>query len=300
MNYSDEEFYGNQQNTVDSQGEIKPIEEPKQPKKEFSVFKTVALTSLKTLLVVFGAIFYFMAVCHILSPLTAAKVYQVFGANNAVVICYENVYEKTGNLSDLYNLVQRTIEAGDSVKTNKYIEILQKDNNYGDFCKKVNDSTIKVSEKKYIAYVGDLDSYLVSQNIIALYQKGEKEKAKNLALKDLTSENIYSFGFSAYADCLASDTDYTIEQRGQMFVDLLETTYNQQYMMNYISQRLALVNNYKFEQVLSNKILKVYTALKIQNVRLNYFVQKGEETNADNVRIAIEKLQEDYDALIRS
>lgn len=300
MNYSDEEFFGNQQNTVDSQGDVKPIEEPKQPKKELNVFRTVALTSLKTILVVFGALLYFMAVCHIVSPLTAAKIYKVMGANNAVVICYENVYEKTGNLSDLYNLVQRTIEAGDSDKTNKYIEILQNDSNYGDFCKRVNDSTIKVAEKKYIAYVGDLDSYLVSQNIIALYQKGQKDKAKDLALEDLTSENIYSFGFSAYVDCLMNDQYYTLEERSEKFVSLLEITYKKQYMMNYINDRLELVNNYKFEPVLSSRILKVYTALKIQNVRLNYFVQKGEENNADKVRIEIEKLQEDYDALIRS
>ena len=152
MQYSDEEFYGNVQNTIDEQGQVKPIKEPEQEVK-VNMTKTVISTFLTTLLVVISVITYFLAVCIAIYPQTAVKVYEVIGAKDAIVVCYEKMYHKSNSLSDLYNLVQRTIEADDYDKTNKYIVDLQGKSEYQEFCKKVNDSTMQVSEKKYFAYV---------------------------------------------------------------------------------------------------------------------------------------------------
>ena len=296
MQYSDEEFYGNVQNTIDEQGQVKPIKEPEQEVK-VNMTKTVISTFLTTLLVVISVITYFLAVCIAIYPQTAVKVYEVIGAKDAIVVCYEKMYHKSNSLSDLYNLVQRTIEADDYDKTNKYIVDLQGKSEYQEFCKKVNDSTMQVSEKKYFAYIGDLDSYLISQNILALYEDGKKDEAKTLALNDLKNANIYSFGLSTYADCLASDTSLTINQRSEKLKNLINAQFESKGVLNYIEERLALVDNFQNVPTAEN-ILKVYTALKINNVKLNFYTQNGEESNADSVRLEIEELRDIYESLI--
>ena len=222
MNYSEEDFYGNVQNTVDAEGQVQPIQDKEQPKKEkVNYTLTILSTFAKTLIVIIGSIFYLVSVSMSINPSFAIKIYEFFDAKDAVVVCYERVYNKSNSLNDLYNLVQKSIQAGDSKKTNKYIEILQSNSKYLEFCHRVNHSVKQVTEKKYYAYVGDLDSYLISQNIIALYENGKKEKALNLALTDLTNNNIYSTGIATYIDLLMNDTSLEFETREQNLNALL-------------------------------------------------------------------------------
>lgn len=294
MNYTEEEFFGNKQNA-----DLEQEEQKQEPKVDIG--GTVFVTFLKTIAVLVCSIFYFLAVAVCLMPRTTIKVYEFFGAKQAIIACYERIYSQSGDLADLYNLVQKSIEAKNHKKTTKYIKELQSKSGYSDFCFEVNAATIKVAENKYIAYVGDLDSYLVSQNILALYVDGKKEDAKQVAIDDIVNnENVYSFGISTYVECLLSDEDMTEEQRKEAFM----TFYNfvvegevTKAVSSYIDDKRVVAD----EQNAANDvdaILRVYTCLKIDNVLLKYYECAEDESNANAMRLQIEELQERYNELI--
>lgn len=294
MDYTEENFFGNKQNSA---------KEPEEKLNEkVDVGNTVFSTFMKTFAVLFGLLFYFLGVSVCVIPEKAIKFYEVFNADKTIIVCYEKIYQKSGELADLYNVVQKSIEAKRYEKTAKYIKKLQNSDGYDEFCSMVNSASVSATENKYIAYVADLDGYLVSQNILALYNLGKKQSAKDVAVKDIVySENIYSFGISTYIECLMNDKSYSLEERKQMLIEFYEEVVDENQTMksisSYIDDKRDLVD---LSQAVGNdkvdKILRVYTSLKIENTRLLYYEAK--EMNTDAVRLEIEELQERYAQLI--
>ena len=265
--------------------------------------KDIFLTFLKTFIILVGSAFYILAVSLCLSPNFAISVYDFLGATKASLSCYERIYAESGELADLYNLSIKCIEAKDYKKASKYIETLRGAEGYEDFCGEVNRATIETTSLKYIAYVADLDSYLVSQNILSLYESGEKQKSKELAVLDLASENVYSFGISTYAMCLMSDSSLSSEEKSESLKNLAEqsVTFDDETktVLEWINERLALANpEYGEEGNNIDKILRTYTCLKIENLNLIIYENANEDALASETRAKIEELQNQYNMLI--
>ena len=300
MNYTDEEFFGNKHNEELEQ------EQNSAPEEKVDVGGTVFSTFLKTFAVLFVSVFYILAVMVCIMPKSAIKFYEFFDAKNAQIVCYEQIYKQSGDLADLYNLVQKSIEAKNHEKTAKYIKELQSKNGYNDFCIEVNNASIQVTENKYIAYVADLDSYLVSQNILALYTSGKKAKAKDKTVEDLIyNQNKFSFGVSTYVECIMSDKSYTEDERKQKLIEFYEEVRSENQIQKsikaYIDDKRDLVDlSHAVGNNKVDKILRVYTSLKIENVRLLYYEAKSNDSEASVVRSQIEELQETYANLINS
>lgn len=265
--------------------------------------KDIFLTFLKTLIILVGSAFYILAVSLCLSPNFAISVYEFLGATKASLSCYERIYAESGELADLYNLSIKCVEAKDYKKASTYIETLRGAEGYEDFCREVNRATIETTSLKYVAYVADLDGYLVSQNILSLYESGEKQKAKEFAVLDLASENVYSFGISTYAMCLMSDSSLSSEEKSEALKNLAEqsVTFDAETktVLEWINERLALANpEYGEEGNNIDKILRTYTCLKIENLNLIIYENANEHALASETRAKIEELQNQYNMLI--
>lgn len=265
--------------------------------------KDIFLTFLKTFIILVGSAFYILAVSLCLSPNFAISVYEFLGATKASLSCYERIYAESGELADLYNLSIKCVEAKDYKKASTYIETLRGAEGYEDFCREVNRATIETTSLKYVAYVADLDGYLVSQNILSLYESGEKQKSKEFAVLDLASENVYSFGISTYAMCLMSDSSLSSEKKSESLKNLAEqsVTFDAETktVLEWINERLALANpEYGEEGNNIDKILRTYTCLKIENLNLIIYENANEDALASEARAKIEELQKQYNMLI--
>lgn len=303
MNYTDEEFYGNKQNAVLETGELveagkqEEKKEAKEPKLAIAMLSTFA----KTLLVLICSVFYVVSAVVGLSPKSGIKIFEFMKAEKAALSCYERIYQKSGTLADLYNVVQKSISIKNYEKTSKYIKELQGKTSYNEFCIEVNDAILQVTEKKYLAYVGDLDSYLVSQNIMALYLDGKKDDALTLALSDLENNNIYSFGLSAYFACLAEDSSLTKEEKDVKIAQIASIVVDSDLsltVLGKIKERRTNADSELSNGGYNDKILRVYTSLKIENVLLEIYEATNEEDLANQTRSQISDLQDEYDALI--
>ena len=170
--------------------------------KEEGVGNTILSTLSKTLISLIVIVGYLLALLIQLCPLQAIKVYEYIGASNIAIVAYENQYKKTRELTDLYNLIQKSISNKDYGRTVNYIEVLQEEKKYTDFCTSVNSASVKAASLDRIAFVADLDSYLISQKVNAYYFINQT-KALDIALEDLfNTDNIYSVGLTTYISLL--------------------------------------------------------------------------------------------------
>lgn len=298
MKYTEEEFFGNTQNIVSENGELVPISnEP--TKNTLKLGKLILSTFIKTFICVFGLMFYFAAIVVGLAPNFAIKMFDYIGAEKASLACYEQIYKKEQTLSSLYNLVQKSIENKDHSKSSKYIKELQGKNDYVDFCLKVNKAVISRLDKAYIAYLADLDGYLVNQNIIAEYETNNKAAALNCAILDLDNTNVYSFGILSYIECLENDKSLSQEQVNQKIIELVNTEAEGLKVIDKINHRrtLADVSNAGTNQ--EEKIMLLYTSLKIERTLYKVYDILGEQELKENARQNILSLQAEYNELIK-
>ena len=285
--------------------ECEGVQKKELQEENVEVGNTVFSTFMKTFGFLICAVFYVLAIAVCIMPKTSSKFYELFDSKNAVVVCYEKIYEKSGQNADLYNLILKSIDAKNHKLTAKYIKELREKDNYIEFCDEVNSASVSATENKYIAYVADLDGYLVSQRIVALYSKGSKKTAENEAINDIVyNENIYSFGISAYVDCLMNDENFTEQEKNQKLIDFYEKVIDvndsQKEISTYIEEKrteVDLSNAVGNDKV--DKILRVYTSLKIDNIKLLYYEATANETEANAMRLQIEELQDIYADLIK-
>lgn len=252
--------------------------------------KTILFTFLKSVGILVGLLFWFLAVVTALSPRLAINFYDTFGVDEASMRCYEQIYAKSNKNVDLYNLIERAVRAREYKTASKYIAELKQKDDYNQFVEKVNSASIKSSELKYVAYVGDLDSYLSSQLVSSLYRSKNKDEALNSAIADLSNPNKYSFALATYIDEVLKDKALTKEEKSQK-IALLDVNSAQ------IETRLNAVNpdgaTGKIEQ-----ILLVYASLKIEGARLNIATALGDETLAESCQTRIADLRTKYEQLI--
>ena len=299
MKFTEEEFYGNTQNTVLDNGDMVPLNQLGRKEQKINVGLTVGLTFLKTIVGIIGFMFYFITVLIGLFPQKAIKVLDFVGAEKASLFCYERIYEKEQTLASLYNVVQKSIETKDHNKTSKYISKLQGKSDYVNFCIKVNTATLKVTTKEYVAFLGDLDGYLVSQNIYAKYEANKKEEAENIALLDLLNLNVYSFGFSSYVECLENDKSKTSEQIDSQILSIVNSNMESISVLDLIKQRREDVDVSLSDGTVNDKILRVYTSLKIEKVLHKIYSVMGEESLKTETAQKIQNLQNEYNNLVK-
>ena len=299
MKYTEEEFYGNTQNTVLGNGEVVPLNNNEGGVHSPKIAITILLTFVKTFVALVGIVFYIMSVLITLAPTSGIKMFDYIGAEKISLFCYERIYEKDKTLANLYNVVQKSIQNKDHEKTSKYIKEMQQKSDYIVFCLKVNTATLKVTEKEYVAFVGDLDGYLVSQNIIAEYNSGNEQRAADIARLDLKNANLYSFGLSTFIECLENDESLTDKQINYKILEVVNLTSNSTATINLIKSRRSLVDVSNTDGSLNDKILRVYTSLKIENVLHRIYTIQGEEGLKNQTAQNIKNLQAEYDDLIK-
>ncbi len=264
--------------------------------------KTILFTFLKSVGLLLAMVFWFISVCVCLAPKTAIKIFDTFNASKASTVCYERIYKYDGKNTSLYNLINSALASKSYKTASKYIPVLQKKADYVEFVKKVDSVSIAQSIEsngyKYVAYVGDLDGFLRGQYVTALYNIGKKGEAKDEALKGLVrADNLYSFPLSNYVDALIEDKK--IENLEQTLADLLAAeTSTQQTALELIDVRLELLDESHAVDDKIDRILRVYTSMKIYNTLMKIRTITGDESGANLCKTKIEALRERYNTLI--
>ena len=234
------------------------------------------------------AVFYFFAVSICLSPKSMISTCQKMGWKGGELLCYERIYDKSDKIEDLYNFTVASINAKNNKQTISCIAMLQDRNDYDAFCEKLDLSAKETVKIEYVAYVGNLDSYLENQKVLALYNCGKKSKAKQEAFANLESQNKYCFSLDAYVSCLG-------ESKTKLSA-LADEKFEGKTILEHIDERISLLEYSSLEKV--EKVMSVYTLLKINKIKYAILVSQDKTEQANATQEEISRLQNEYASLI--
>lgn len=252
---------------------------------------TIIKSFLITLLTVFVVVFNFFAVGICLFPKRTASLCEKLNFKGGVALCYEKIYDSSGKISDLYNLTTANIKANRNKDVIKNIDKLQKSEEYNDFCERVDKAAINKTEISYVAYVGNVDSYLESQKIIALFNLNKKSDAKDEAITDLSRANKYSFALETYVSEML-DAKKEDDLKG-----LLDEIVDGKTILYLVDDQIAALDYTGLDKV--SQVMSVYTLLKIQKTKYNiYNIDKNTEKMQD-AEAEITRLQKIYSNLTK-
>ncbi len=226
----------------------------KQTAKDDSM-KKVWINAFKT----FGKILLGIAVCFCfftaslfyLSPMNAAKLFNFLNLKNAEETCYEYAYSKDKTITSLYNLVLFEMDMGNPEIELYYLNLLLSDENYGDFCEKLDASSLgEITNKALVAYSCNANSFLINQKVKCMYNlhmiNPASSATENFVKQKLEEHDTVEHSFSTYVDLVLNDSSLSDGRK----IDLLN----------------SLILNDEF-----NKNLDV----KIQNLKLQAQNQTG-------------------------
>ena len=258
--------------------------------KKGNLSKTIVFTCLKTLLCLFVSVIFIFTAIFCLSPKTALKINEVFGFKGVETACYERIYLQSKKNSDLYNLIEKAISNKDYAKVVKYVDQMQNKEDYASFCAQVNTAAVQKANIKYVAYVGDYDSYLAEQKVVALYKQNKKDKAFEFATKNLAeSTNKYSVPLASYVDLLSKEKSFDLSS-------LMSTAVSEKTIETLIAEKIdALDYAGKTDK---EKVMCIYALLKIENMKHTYYESVNDQTNASSSAQRIADLQAEYNAIV--
>lgn len=249
---------------------------------------TILKTSLLTLFACVVAVFYFFAVAFCLSPEFMIKTSEKMGWTGGEILGYQKVYENSGKIEDLYNLTVICIGNKKNKQTVKCVNELQDSDDYDEFCEKLDLSAIQNSKIQYVAYVGNLDSYLESQKVSALFKQGKKSEAEKSAIANLKSENKFSFSLETYVECL--------DGKKEKLLKLANKTLDDKTVFEWIEQRISLLQYDSLSD--KYKALSIYTLLKINKTKYQLLEALENFEEMGNVQAEISRLQNEYSSLM--
>lgn len=260
--------------------------------KEFSVWKEILKTSIKTMIVLLIIVVFSSLSLYVINPRFSAKVCAEIGWNKAEISCYELLYARNKDTSDLYNLIVKLGNAKDYEKQNDYINKMQALNNYSDFCNSMDNSVIQSfnagkTDAQNLSLIYGTNEYISSREIINLVNLTKYEDSYNVALETLSTDKTYELAVYNYAEYLyASDLSSDIKVN---YFSKLKTDFGTYLQSKYDS--LSTAEN------TADQILTAYTKLKIEYTEYLIALVTTPEDIAD-AYVAWQVANNEYNTLI--
>ena len=182
--------------------------------------KKVFKIALKTLSFVFCGLMFFICLCFCLMPQFSLKISGLIGSKRAEEHGYERIYAKSGNNSDLYNLILFNQQEKDLSDELKYINELLSKKDYNEFCKAVDEASLKaVTLKELIPYSCDANAYIRGQKVACMY--GLKEDLETYVLVQTSAGELSDLSVAVYVDLINEDESLTATQKSEKIISLM-------------------------------------------------------------------------------
>ena len=261
------------------------------------VLKTIGYTLAGIVI----AVFYLLSVITSICPKAAGNIYNIVGAEKAVTICYEKEYVKNPTNVNLYNLVQQSIVTNDYARVKEFCYTIPKLKKYKEFETEINEMTRKDVPKNKIAFVYDIDSYLNSAYIKALYETGDKQSARQeFYTSDIKrDDHPYTNSMVTYINCLYNDNTMTKEEKnGDLSSFFTNLYFDGKSIQEHLESRLLTIEDIN-EETINGKIFNVYSQIKLNTCFYKIYDILGNPEQKSNYEARITELTIEYENLIK-
>ena len=244
--------------------------------KKVNVGKEIAKTILKTLAIITIIVVFSALGFYVVNPRFSAGVCEKLGWQNAEISCYELLYARNKDDSDLYNLIVKLGNVDEYQKQNDYIDKLQMLESYSTFCNNMDASVLDAYNagevsKNNLALLYGTNEYLTSTKSVNLIKQGKYEEAYNCILASKNTDKTYELSVYNFVENLyASDASNDVKDN---YFTQIEADFG-----DYLEQKYSLL---PLNTTGPTKILVAYTKLKIEYTQYIIALQNNAEDIAD-------------------
>ena len=284
----------------------KKVEINAEIKQEKVLTKKVWLNGLKLFgkiaFAVIFSLFYFVSMLFFISPKADAKIFKFFGAKKAEEACYVRIYDNSQSKADLYNLILLESELENYDKELYYLNILMNDEEYEDFCLKLDEAafeTLDLETIETLVYVCNTNSYFINQKVKCMYNLGFDSAlsptVRNYLKKQLEDETTFETSFTTYVELVYNDESISKEEKQSR----VNTAYNA--VSDLLSQKETFMSNYTFlaDIMVKDQIIAQYTYANIKKAR--YIIELiNESGNVNASKFEYENALKAYNILIEN
>ena len=272
-------------------------------KEEGVSLKNGVKIGLKTLAACFVVIMFSLMFIFVLFPKFSLKINNTLGLTKVKELNYQMIYSRTNNVVDLYNLILFEGELGDYSKELEFINEIIKRDDYNEFCKTMDNTSLKsATDKQMIPYSVNVNGYLMSRKVICLYNL-ETEGIETYVYRQTSTGKWSEYSFSTYVDLIYNDDALTDSQKREKLAFLMNINDIQsgelvsqeellELRIGYINDRLKADIN-KEEQIALQ-----YTLTRIYRSRYYVYDLLGSEENCLKNRTAYETAKSKLNELI--
>ena len=221
--------------------------------KKVSIGKEIIKALFKTLAIILIIVLFAGLGFYVINPRLSAGFCHQLGLQKAEISCYELLYARNKDTSDLYNLIVKLGNVNEAQKQNDYITKLQSCETYCEFCKSMDESVISgynaaQIEAKNLSLLYGTNEYLTSRKVINLIKLGKHEDAYNYA------EGTFELVVYHYFEYLYA-SDVSEETKNDYFAKLKNDFWE------YLEIKL---NNLPNDATGATAIITAYAKLKIE------------------------------------
>lgn len=248
------------------------------------------------------SLFYFISVMFFVSPKTDAKIFNFFGAEKAQEACYIRIYDNSQSKADLYNLILFESELENYDKELYYLNILMNDEEYEEFCLKLDESaleTINEDNIETLVYVCNTNAYLINQKVKCMYHLGFDSPLsptiRNYLKSNLENELVFETSFATYVELVYNDESLTKEEK----MSRVNTAYNA--MSSLVQQKIVMVGDFISARniTVQQQIISQYTLVNLKKAK--YMIDLINESGNTGVsKLDYENALKTYNNLIQS
>lgn len=228
--------------------------------------KNIVKIVLKTLLDCFIALMLVICFIFALFPKLSLKINETLGLKSAMEFNYQTIYDRSGKIDDLYNLI---IFEQELKHVNKELvclnEILAHDD-YKNFCKAMDEASVKrLNNKRLTPYSANINGFLVGRKVQCLYSLASKN-VQSFVYEQTKNGKFKEYSFAVYVDLVCSDENLNQNEKKIILEEFIE-------LQELDTEKMDLVS---LEELVENKIDGLKSLVQITSSQTDQIIYKYE------------------------
>lgn len=245
---------------------MKQTEEQKQlTKSSLKIFfLTLVGLGLASLIVVLALPF--------ISPKTGVAMYRTFGSEKGMIASQELVYERSGKIEDLYNLVYMADKYQDNSRILAFAPKMFNHKDYVAFAEAFDKKALETIEKDKQYAVCSLTDYLCRLQVDAKYRKKAKD-VKEFAASSFEKDALKISYYEEYINCVVSNKKLSNEKKQTAIKEFAETMLGGKTVLEMCEERFL---KFMPESLQDASLLEIELLWQTENTYKTMLIAVGE------------------------
>jgi len=243
---------------------------------QINLNKIIIKVAIITVIILFFLFGITLSVFTFFYPAKLGEIANSVGLNNISVFYYNKAYEKTGDINDLYRLLNQSIIAKNNEKIITSFESLYADSSYESFISYINEYYLNTTDNIILkTHLVNEDDRLKNHYIKALFSLNQNDKAMLFMIDDIENTVFNTINDYNKLSFLANSYVYELMQKNalteeyEIFTSFMVESEEVNYLLNAINLYNEIKLVYDFELIVREENTNSFKLIVICEHLLN-------------------------------